>query len=164
MPITSRGGSFSPPVSIPDGTTIFQNSGDDSVFGVDANANGLMLASGGNSLGFDSSGNPQINGTFGIPKVVGVGTIDASGLGGVAAGGLAQLMSTAISGLQAGDVILWSINPVIPQTALGAMVLSCQSIYPEPTNTIYFDFINSDPVNPSPAYAGTLYFMVLRSA
>lgn len=144
--------------TISDPSEVVVNASNQSVLSTDSTGNGILFAANGNSFGFDSSGNPQLNGTFGLPKVVGAANITAVFLGGIPAG---QLGATglSISGALATDFFLLAFDNQIQPSALGTMAFSCCNVS---FGSVDIAFVNTDPVNASSTQSGNMYILVLR--
>lgn len=125
----------------------------------DANGNPQLISTTVNTIGFASDGTPQINGEFGIQKVVGKKTVSASVLGGVAAGQMAAI-SDSISGALPGDIVQWSFDNAISVSALGAMAFI--GAYVPSADSFQISFVNTDPVNPSASYTANVVVQIIR--
>lgn len=133
------------------------------VIGADGNYNGFIKSDGGNEIGFDSSGNPQINGAFGIPKVVAASSTPANTLGNCPPGQVFGLI-VSLSGVIPGDFVTvpiydGSTSAPFP-SALGAMAFVGGLINSLNLVTLYF--VNTDPVNNSNTPSGNINILVLR--
>lgn len=129
------------------------------VFGTDDYDNAIILSDTGNSLGFDSAGNPQINGTFGIQKQVLATSASLSGLGGISPGASVIVTLSATGALYGSDVVDFSLDDM-NSSPLGNMALcSIGVVIPDLVNAV---FVNTDPVNISSNQSGVLHVQVLR--
>lgn len=115
----------------------------------------------GSTLGFDSSGNPQINGTFGIPKIVGQTSVNIGTFGAVQPGSNAN-QTISLTGVVVGDIILFCPGSDLGQSGwqsgTGGIVFSAFVFGPD---TIILLANNTDLIN-AYSVSGTMYLLVLR--
>lgn len=112
------------------------------------------------SIGFGADGNPQLNGAFGIPKVVGAGSGSMSSGGSIGAGGIGGSNIT-ITGARAGDycVAVTDVQNPGGSSGIGGLVLGCVSVSGD--DTITYSLMNSDVIN-GYTPVGNIYILVLR--
>lgn len=112
-------------------------------------------------FGTDSSGNPQINGTFGIPKIVGHTSVNIGTFGAVQPGSNAN-QTISLTGVVVGDIILFCPGSDLGQSGwqsgTGGIVFSAFVFGPD---TIILLANNTDLIN-AYSVSGTMYLLVLR--
>lgn len=147
MPPSGSGSAKLPIQTSADPTTVIENANGNPVFGTDASGNGVILAANSNSLGFDSSGNPQINSAFGIAKVVGTGSTTPS-FSGIAPGQTIEI-DIPVAGCQVGDfaIVTYDAPPAPPSPMpLGNLAFVAATFGSASGQTSLF-YVNTDPIN-----------------